>query len=115
MTPQYFGFMEDQLAALHAQTPVEEPMPTPKFFAPPPAARGPAPQTPSSLVSAPVSRDVPGSNGRRSSPGRITLTPAEVEAARVAGVDLETYARERGKYQAMLASGEYRDGREGQR
>jgi hypothetical protein len=44
-------------------------------------------------VSAPPTRDVPsGSNGKRDG-GRITLTPQQREAAKIAGVDEVTYAK----------------------
>lgn len=58
------------------------------------------------IVSAPVSRDVPNSNGKRN-PGKVTLTPAEVEAARISGISVEEYAKMKVKKAEMVASGEY--------
>jgi hypothetical protein len=107
-SPEYFQFLESQLAIL--QQPAEEPKPTPKFFKPPPARSAP---NPSSLVSAPVSRNIPsGSTGKRSSPGRITLTPSEVEAAKMSNVSIEEYARQKIEYERQRQSGEYRDNRD---
>ena len=110
-SPEYFRFLEDQLAALRQPTEAHETDPamqeTPEFFAPPPAPR------PSRVAySAPVSRGVPSSNGRRQSPGKVTLTPAEVEAAHTAGVSIEEYAKQLLKYREALADGSYRDNRE---
>ena len=72
-SPEYFRFMELQLAALQAQQPEANPVmqPTPKFFQPPPP---PAPPKEAHFVSAPVSREVPTSDGRRPR-GRVTLKP----------------------------------------
>ena len=84
--------------------------PTPKFFQPKPP---PAEPNPAYIVSAPVSRDVPGSSTRPR--GRVTLSREEQEAARVAGISLEEYAMQKRKYQGMRESGEYRDERETQR
>jgi hypothetical protein len=67
---------------------------------------------PSSLVSAPVSRSIPSASGKRhQSPGKVTLTPSEVEAARLSGISIEEYARQKLKYEGMRESGEYRDNR----
>ena len=84
------------------------PAPTPEFFTPPPAPR------PSRVgYSAPVSRSIPsGGSGRRSSPGKVTLSPQEVEAAKITGLTIEQYAKEKIEYQRQLEAGEYRDNRE---
>lgn len=58
------------------------------------------------IVSAPVSRDIPNSSGKRT-PGKVTLTPAEVEAARISGISVEEYAKMKVKKAEMVASGEY--------
>jgi hypothetical protein len=83
---------------------------TPTFFEPPA-------QRPSRVgYSAPVSRSIPsGGSGRRSSPGRVTLSPQEIEAARVSGISIEDYAKNKIEYQRQLEAGEYRDARETQR
>ena len=80
---------------------------TPKFFRPSPP---PAAPKPSNFVSAPVSREVPTGSGRPR--GQVKLTPSEVEAARISGITLEQYAKEKLKYEGMKASGEYRDNRD---
>ena len=68
----------------------------------------PPPRAPnlSGLVSAPVSRDVPNSNGKRSR-GTVTLSRDEVEAAKMAGIPVEEYARQKARLAEMKASGEY--------
>jgi hypothetical protein len=104
-SPQYFHFMEQQLAALQAQQPqpaqLVEDM---QRHAPP----GPPPEPARRVqVSAPVSREVPTSTGRRERSNSITLSPAEVQHARVAGISIEEYARQRLKLEAMKQSGEY--------
>jgi hypothetical protein len=76
--------------------------PTPKFFAPPP----PKPPATPSHYSAPVSRQVPGSNRPDWQNGRTTLTLQEKEAARIAGVDEITYAKNKLKMLAMRERGE---------
>ena len=112
-SPEYFRFMESQLAALQAQQPEANPVmqQTPKFFQPPPP---PAPPKEAHFVSAPVSRAVPTSDGRRPR-GRVTLSREEQEAARMSGLTLEEYAMQKRKYQDMRSDGEYRDERETQR
>jgi hypothetical protein len=83
--------------------------PTPKFFAPPPGRSAP---NPSAIVSAPVSREVPNSTGKRSTPGKVVLTPSEVEAARISGLTVEAYAKQKIEYERQRETGEYRDNRE---
>ena len=95
---------DEQFNGPQAESPA---MPTPKFFRPPPP---PAPARPSNLVSAPVSRTVPDGSPRPR--GKVTLSPDEQEAARISGVSLEEYAKEKARYQGMKASGEYRDNRD---
>ncbi len=106
-SPEYFRFLEDQLAAFHQQQEPAVPQPTPEFFTPPPA-----PRSARVAYSAPVSRDVPTSNGRRPIPGKITLSPSEVEHARVSGLTPEEYAKQLLRYREALADGSYRDNRE---
>ena len=47
------------------------------------------------MVSAPVSRDIPDATGRRESHRKITLTPQEIEMARVSNISVEEYARQK--------------------
>jgi hypothetical protein len=58
-----------------------------------------------SIVSAPVSRDVPSSDGKPR--GKVKLTAQEVEAARVSGITPEEYATQKLKYAEMKANGQY--------
>lgn len=66
---------------------------TPAFFAPP-ASPEPTGRQRSAIVSAPVSREAPGTTGGYSepSPSRIHLTAAEVEIARASGISEKQYA-----------------------
>jgi hypothetical protein len=57
-------------------------------------------------VSAPPSRETPTSNGARGS-SRVTLSPAQKEAARIAGVSIEDYARHLIRLNEEKASGNY--------
>ena len=66
-----------------------------------------APKRKGPMVSAPPSRDVPNSSGKRQSNGKVTLTPLEVEAAKIAGISVEEYAKQKVRKAEMVASGEY--------
>jgi hypothetical protein len=57
------------------------------------------------LVSAPVSRDPPNNSGKPSSRTKITLTPRQMEAAQIAGVTPEVYARNLLKMEDMKDEG----------
>ena len=100
--------MREQAQA--AQPAMPQAQETPQFFKPP-SPRGAAPN-PSARFSAPVSREIPTGSGRRPTPGKITLSPSEVEAARVSGISLEEYAKNKIEYQRQREAGEYRDGRD---
>jgi hypothetical protein len=64
------------------------------------------------IVSAPVSREVPsGGTGTRSN-GKVTLTAAEREFAKISGITEAEYARQKQKLQEMKANGSYSDGRQ---
>lgn len=91
-TQEFLDFIEDKMNGKEPEVKVETKEEAPK-------SKGP-------IVSAPVSRDVPNSNGKRS-PGKVTLTPAEVEAARISGISVEEYAKMKVKKAEMIASGEY--------
>lgn len=91
-TPRYFEMMDEHLGYVRKEEPaIEVAQPKPKGNA---------------IVSAPVSRDIPGSGGPRKN-GKITLTASEVEAARVSGITPEEYAKQKIKRDEMIASGEY--------
>ena len=92
-----------------AQPAMQPTTPTPKFFAPPAPRSAP---NPSRIVSAPVSREVPTASGKRPTPGKVTLSPSEVEAARISGLSVEDYARQKVEYERQRETGEYRDNRE---
>jgi hypothetical protein len=69
--------------------------PVPEFFTPPPPAREESGLSPS-ILSAPVSREGgAGIGGRAMSPTSIRLTPAEREAAHMAGISDTEYARQK--------------------
>ncbi len=113
-SPAYFNFMQDQLAALQSEDPAanahmiaEELQARAAERAEPQA---PAPPSRSCIVSAPVSRGVPSSTPGWAT-GKITLTPAEREAARLSGISEVEYAKHRLRLNAMKASGEYADRR----
>lgn len=90
-TKEFLAFIEDRMNGVpEPEAEVEEPV---KQKAP--------------KVSAPVSRDVPNSNGRRSTPGKVTLTAQEVEAAKISGISPEEYAKQKIRKQQMVDSGEY--------
>jgi hypothetical protein len=118
-TDAHFDFVKksfdaqlNHLQAQAADPAVQPSAPTPQFFKPTPP--GPAALKPSGF-SAPVSRDVPSSSGQRLRPKQVTLTPAEVEAARIANISVEEYARQKVKYETMREDGSYRDNRDQQR
>ena len=68
----------------------------------------PPPRPSSGPYPAPVSRDRPDAHRRLPRAKRsVKLTPQEVEMARVAGISVEEYARQKQKLQAMRATGEY--------
>jgi hypothetical protein len=109
-SPEYFRFMEERLAALHAQEPsvaAERVSDDMKWRAALARAeqqpQKPEPRQASAYVSAPVSRPVPGGQSH----SRTTLTPLEIDAAKTAGVSTEEYARQKLRYQGMRESGEY--------
>jgi hypothetical protein len=92
-TPQFLHYLEVKMGEHPEEAEVEVASP------PPVKQKGPS-------VSAPVSRDVMNSNGKRS-PGKVTLTPQEVEAARISGISVEEYAKQKIRKAEMVASGEY--------
>lgn len=70
----------------------------------------PQQQQRTSIVSAPVSREVPSGSGVRKN-GKITLTEAQRESAKIAGVTEVEYAKQLEKINTMKANGTYGDGR----
>ena len=72
-------------------------------------ARTPEPPPPSSsgLYSAPVSRDIPDATGSRHGNRKVTLTPAEVEMARISGTPSKNMQKQKLKLEIMRRTGEY--------
>ena len=85
--------------------------PPPEFFkptpAPSPTSRQQAPSK-SSHYSAPVSRETPTSriHEAEQDPTRMTLTPAEVEAAKISRISLREYAEQKLRMLRLRANGE---------
>jgi hypothetical protein len=113
LSPGYFTYMERRLAELPrpaaeaVATRLTEEMAGRERAAQPPPTKPTRP-----IVSAPVSREVPSGSGRRQN-SRITLTPQEVEMARISGVSVEEYARQKLRLAQMRASGEYSNEEQG--
>jgi len=63
-------------------------------------------RTRGTVVSAPVSRDAPGGS-RPTRPSQIRLTKAQVEAARLAGITEQEYAKQLIKLGEFKADGHY--------
>jgi hypothetical protein len=111
-SPEYFSFMESQLAGLQRPTMAATHM-AEEMQQRAERSRTPEPPPRPSRVaySAPVSRDIPDGTGRRDSDRKVTLTREEQEMARVSGVSLEEYARQKLKLSQMRAIGEYGEDR----
>ena len=117
-SPEYFSYLNNRLASLQSQHPsnagkqlVEEMQQR--------AAQDRTPEPPqpkpmslsAAHVSAPVSRDIPsGGNGQRR-PGSVTLTPDQLDAARISGVSPADYAKQLLRLNEMKAAGEYSERR----
>lgn len=71
----------------------------------------PPAQQRTSIVSAPVSREVPSSSPTRLKSGQIRLTGEQREAAKISGVTEAEYAKQLEKIREMKANGSYGDGR----
>jgi hypothetical protein len=105
-SPAYFQFLEQQLASLpnqsahaeHLVKEMQERIPPPP---PPRPERGP-------IVSAPVSRQVPGTPQYSN---RITLSMEQKEFAKIAGISEVEYARQLMKLNQMKMDGSYSDRR----
>lgn len=93
---EYFERIEEELgmkqkAAAHDEADDERPVPAKKQAV---------------SVQAPVSREVPNSNGQRPT-GKVRLTPAEYDHAKAAGVTPEVYMANKLKLKKMRDDGEY--------
>lgn len=64
----------------------------------------------SAVVSAPVSRETPSSSGNGDRPGRITLSAAQKEAAKIAGISEAEYAKNVIRLRNEKANGNYTGG-----
>jgi hypothetical protein len=107
-SPQYFAFLESQLANLQQPAVAASRMGKEmQERAAQSRTPEPPPRSSSGVYSAPVSRDIPDVTGSRQSNRRITLTPAEIEMARVSNVTVEEYARQKLKLRTMRETGQY--------
>jgi hypothetical protein len=108
-SPAYFSFLNEQLAALqkpaqgatHLAHEIEQRIEHHRPPEPPPER----PRTP--IMSAPVSREAPSSDGRRVERGRVTLSRDEQEMAHRSGISIEEYAKQKMKLAQMRADGTY--------
>lgn len=98
-TKKYFEYLEERLGYRKPEPDVDD---DDEEDRPPPRKER------RTLVSAPVSRDVPSSNGGKSRT-KITLTPKQLEAAQIAGIAPEVYARNMLKLQDMKEEGYYNE------
>lgn len=92
-TPEYFKYMDEKFH--YGQQEQQQQVQTEQRRVP---------------VSAPVSREVPNSDGKRPT-GKVRLTAEEQEYARIAGVTVEEYAKQKLKRDEMRANGQYGDQR----
>jgi hypothetical protein len=96
-SPEYYESMEVHLGMREAPKVEEDDDP-------------PQQQQRTSIVSAPVSREVPGGSAPRKN-GQIKLTAEQREFARISGVTEAEYAKQLEKINTMKANGTYGDGR----
>lgn len=89
----YFKFLDERLGFSKKQDP----------------APAPQPQRKSVPMSAPVSRDTPSLSSGKMTSTRVELTPAQREAARIAGVDDVTYARNLLRLNSLKQQGHYQE------
>jgi hypothetical protein len=107
-SPEYFTFLEAQLASLPKQAAAGEHLVqeieqrAAQRPAPPPSKPARIP------YSAPVSRQVIGTDARS---GRTELTGEQKEAAKIAGISEMEYSRQLERLNALKATGEYLDRR----
>lgn len=110
-SPDYFRFLDQELAALQARQHrpehlVEEMQTRVQHRQPEPVQ--PVPTASARYVSAPPSRDIPSGYN---SPSRIRLTQEQIEVAKRAGISETEYAKQLLKLREMQASGEYSERR----
>jgi len=103
-TPQYFQFLEERLGY---RQPLSPPPPPPAVDEEP----EPQQQRRTPAVSAPPSRDVPSSATGRPQTNKITLSPAEREAARFSGVSEVEYAKQKQRLLNEKKNGNYVESR----
>lgn len=95
-TKKYFAYLEERLGYKQAEIDEDDDQDDP-----------PRRQERRTLVSAPVSRDPVGNNGKTRT--KITLTEKQLEAASIAGIDPQTYARNMLKLNSMKEEGYYNE------
>jgi hypothetical protein len=96
-------------------TPATEPDPMPPneqppaFFAPPPAPQPRSRPSRASVVSAPVSRELPGNyrSEFEADPKSVRLSPSQLEAAAIAGVSPRVYAENLLRMERMKRDGSF--------
>ncbi len=106
MSPGYLDFMNQQVAALAAQTPTAGAQ---NRLAARETREQPQRDEPdrSAIVSAPVSRQVPSGYGGYRPSGQVRLTPDQREAAKIAGIDERTYAEQLERLLIAKSNGDY--------
>lgn len=90
---EYIDFIDTKLGLKQTAQQQEEPVVTQ--------------QQRTSIVSAPVSREVPSSSGSQNRGGKTHLTLAQREAAKIAGISEAEYAKNLNKLNEMKANGTY--------
>jgi hypothetical protein len=111
-SPEYFSFMESQLAELQQPTEAANNLAREMHERAAQSRTPEPPPRPSRVAySAPVSHEIPTANGYRESNRKVTLTAQEQEMARVSGVTLEEYAKQKLRLRTMRETGEYSEDR----
>ena len=117
-SPAYFDYLNDRLEALNGHAAAatqlvneaQQLQQRATQSVPQHRPASPSNQQRTSIVSAPVSREVPSSGGFRQA-GKITLTAEQRESARISGISEAEYARQLSRLNDMKATGEYSDRR----
>jgi hypothetical protein len=102
---EYFRVLEERLGYRQPARVTNIPASPP----PAPTAAEPTQRRQSIPVSAPVSREAPNLGGGNATPSRVELTSEQREAARIAGVDEVTYARNLLRLNQMKRDGHYQE------
>jgi hypothetical protein len=106
-SPEYFNFMEQQLAALTQRPAAAAHLVKEMQARVPPKEPEPEPRPRHSIVSAPVSREIPSGGDSYRPRGKVTLSQDEREMAKASGITTEEYARQKLRLAQMRESGQY--------